>query len=282
MDKSLLVRIIGFPAALIHGNPAVLDRWLWLKKRLPKTRNGETLIDIGCGTGAFSIGASLRGYQALGLSWDERNQRIARERAKLSKADTANFEVLDVRRLNDREDLREKFDVAICCENIEHILDDRKLLQDISMCLKPGGRLLLTTPYLLYRPVTPGDMGPFQKTEEGWHVRRGYTQIMLEELCRHAGLLPERFSYCTGFLSQKLCWLMATLAILHPMLGWAAVLPFRFLPPVLDSSIFRLSGFTYYSICMEAYKPRFGDLPVAGRLSGVSQAFSTETSQSRS
>jgi 2-polyprenyl-3-methyl-5-hydroxy-6-metoxy-1,4-benzoquinol methylase len=83
MDKSLLVRIFGFPATLIHGDTLVLDRWLWLRQRLPVTANGDSLIDIGCGTGAFSIGAAKRGYQALGLSWDERNQMEAKKRAQI-------------------------------------------------------------------------------------------------------------------------------------------------------------------------------------------------------
>src|SRR5262245_29736553 len=167
MDKSLLVRIVGFPAPVLHGDTLMLDRWLWLRHRLPKTANAETLIDIGCGTGAFSIGAALRGYECLGLSWDERNQRVAGERASLCRAHSAKFEVLDVRRLDTRPDLFGRYDVAICFENIEHIIDDRKLLTDTAACLKPGGRLLLTTPYLLYRAITPqGDIGPFSRVED--------------------------------------------------------------------------------------------------------------------
>ena len=260
MDRSLLVKIFGFPATLFHGNTAVLDRWLWLKPRLPKTRNGETLIDVGCGTGAFSIGASLRGYESLGLSWDERNQTVARDRAELSKAKNAKFEILDVRKLDERKDLAGKFDVAICCENIEHVLDDRKLFIDMAACLKPGGRLLLTTPYSLYRPISTGDMGPFLTVETGWHVRRGYSKAMLEELCQHAGLVPERISHCTGFLSQKLSWLQWDLFPGKHMLGWLIVMPFRILPPLFDKLIYRLFGWPYFCICLEAYKPRFGDL----------------------
>jgi 2-polyprenyl-3-methyl-5-hydroxy-6-metoxy-1,4-benzoquinol methylase len=78
MDKSTLGRWFGFPATLVHGDTLVLDRWFWLTRYLPVTRNGESLLDVGCGTGAFTIGAARRGYRAIGLSWDERNQRWIR------------------------------------------------------------------------------------------------------------------------------------------------------------------------------------------------------------
>jgi len=257
LDKSLLVKFIGFPATLIHGDTLVLDRWLWLKSHLPETRNGEKLLDIGCGTGAFSIGAALRGYEALGLSWDERNQKIALERAALCKADSAKFEMLDVRRLETRNDLIGGFDIAICCENIEHIIDDRKLMRDIAACLKPGGRLLLTTPYLLYRPITSSDKGPFSKVEDGGHVRRGYTKAMLNELCRSANLVPEHISFCSGFLSQKITFLLRVLSKLHPLIGWAFILPLRILPLIFDRLTTSLIRWPYFSICLEAYNPRY-------------------------
>lgn len=257
MYKSLLTKIIGFPATLIHGDTLVLDRWRWLKARLPITRNEEKLIDIGCGTGAFSIGATLRGYETLGLSWDERNQKVAGDRAKICKAESAKFEVLDVRNLDTSDDLIGKFDVAICCENIEHIIDDRKLLRDIASCLKPGGRLLLTTPYLLYRPMTSGDCGPFSKTGDGGHVRRGYTKAMLEELCRDSDLVPEQISYCSGILSQRITTILRVLSRIHPIFGWAIVLPLRILPPAFDKLATTLTQWPYFTICLEAYKPRY-------------------------
>ncbi len=257
MDKSLLTRLFGFPASLIHGDTLVLDRWRWLKARLPVTRNGERLLDIGCGTGAFSIGASRRGYTVLGLSWDQRNQMVASQRAGICGASSASFEACDVRNLDARDDLREAYDIAICLENIEHIIDDGKLLRDISACLKPGGRLVLTTPYYLYRPITSEDSGPFSIVEDGGHVRRGYSRGMLEELCNQAGLVPERFSYCSGNVSQKVTAMLRVLSRVHPLLGWIIILPFRFLPLLLDKPVTALIRWPYYSICLEAVKPRY-------------------------
>src|SRR6266436_6734285 len=89
----------------------------------------SALLDVGCGTGAFSIGAALRGYRALGLSWDERNQSVAKERAIYCKAPSAQFEVLDIRELDRRADLVGGFDVVICLETIEHVMEDLKLMR---------------------------------------------------------------------------------------------------------------------------------------------------------
>ena len=270
--------MFGFPAALIHGDPMVLDRWLWLKARLPEARSGERLLDVGCGSGAFTIGAALRGYEALGLSWDARNQQVARERAALCGAARASFDELDVRKLSERTDLRDVFDVVVCCENIEHIIDDRKLFRDMSACLKPGGRLLLTTPLLTYRPLGPADNGPFIQVEDGGHVRRGYNKAMLKELCSEAGLTPEALSGCSGILSQKLTTMQRRLGSVHPALGWASILPLRAAPPLLDRGVTKLAAWPEYSICLEAYKPRFA----RGKLSESSVSDSAPKQRDRS
>jgi SAM-dependent methyltransferase len=257
MNSNVLVSLFGFPATLIHGDTLVLDRWRWLKARLPVTANRERLLDVGCGTGAFTIGAALRGYSAIGLSWDDRNQRTAQQRATICRAASAAFDVLDVRALDEREDLREAFDAVVCLECIEHILDDRKLMGDMARCLKPGGRLLLTTPYFFYPPITSECLGPFQTVENGGHVRRGYGSAMLKELCEDAGLVAERITYCSGFFSQKVTGLLRRLSRIHPLFGWTVTLPLRVLPLLLDPMVARITGRPPSSICLEAYKPRF-------------------------
>lgn len=260
MDDSLLVKVFGFGATLIHGDTLVLDRWRWLKGLLPLAGNGEKLLDVGCGSGGFTIGAAIRGYSSTGISWDERNQKTAAERAATCGQQRASFVVGDVRDLDAMTTLDNDYDVALCCECIEHVLNDRKLITDIAARLKPGGRLLLTAPNYFFYPITLPDAGPFQTTEMGWHVRRGYTRAMLEELCKEAGLCLEEVSFCSGLISQKATYLWRIAGRLPGggPVRWLVTLPLRLLPIILpDFRLTRFLNWPFFSICLAAYKPRF-------------------------
>jgi 2-polyprenyl-3-methyl-5-hydroxy-6-metoxy-1,4-benzoquinol methylase len=215
---------------------------------------------VGCGTGAFTIGAARRGYRCLGISFDERNQRVARERALMSDQPGATFVIGDVRKLDVIDGVRGPYDVVICLECIEHILDDLRLFREMADRLNPGGRLLLTTPNYYYQPISHSDRGPFSKVEDGWHVRRGYTPAMLEELCRQAGLVSGEITDCSGFVSQKVTsvWRSLGRVLRSPGIHWVVTLPLRGLPILLvDDLLTHAIGWPFFSICLEAYKPRF-------------------------
>lgn len=254
--SNLLVRLIGFPALLLHGDPLVLDRWLWLRRRLRSyARRGSVLLDAGSGNGAFTIGAARLGYNATGLTWDDSERRRSEERAALLRVPRARFEIQDLRRLGDRADLRGVSDVVLSLENIEHVLEDEKLARDLGAMVKPGGVLLLTTPNIDYHPINQTDAGPFLPIEDGRHVRKGYSEQGLRDLAAAAALEVREISSCSGFISQKLCAVQRRLGRLHPIAGWVAVLPFRWIPPLLDGVIQRLTGWPDYSICMVAIRP---------------------------
>jgi SAM-dependent methyltransferase len=250
---SWLVRLIGFRALLIHGDPLVLDRWRWLRPRLVHERGG--LLDVGCGNGVFTIGAAKLGHDAVGLTWDERDQGQAVARARQVGASTARFEIQDVRTLDGRRDLAGTFDTVICLENIEHIVDDERLMRAMASTLRPGGRLLLTTPNDAYRPIdrTQEHAGPYLPIEDGRHVRKGYSFDRLDELCTAAGLDLVETASCSGFFSQKIAGLLWALQRRSRVGGWIAVLPLRPLV-ALDPLIRRITGWPDYSLCIVASK----------------------------
>src|SRR5262249_940564 len=156
-----------------------------------------------------------------------------------------------VRALHVRDDLIGKFDFAICCEVIEHIVDDSKSMRDIARCLKPEGRLLLTTPNFNLKPIDPAHTGPFPSVENGRTVRKGYHEKNLDGVCEQAGLCADSISYCTGFLSQTIIRLYFETRKVHPLLAWCAIHPFRVLPPLLDGWLSRRISYPPYSICLE-------------------------------
>lgn len=241
---------------LFFGDTLVYDRWRWIESKLPKTNDDLRLLDIGCGSGAFTLKASSLGYNSTGLTWDEKHAKKSSLRAERFGLKNCKFEIFDARRL--KEYSYSDFDVILNTENIEHIIDDLSLFNAMFSKLKKGGFLLLTTPNFYYKSITDSDNGPFRKVEDGWHVRRGYSKEMLRELCINSGFKIEEISYCSGFLSQKVTFL---LRIMNDILGfkmsWLITFPLRILPIIFDKILTKILKWKNYSICLVAYKPRF-------------------------
>lgn len=241
--ENALVRLIGWRATILHGDPCVFDRWLWLKKHL---KHGNLrILDAGCGSGAFTFAAAKLGGEALGLDFNKEQIQKAKARAKLLGIPKLEFIQADLRSLDKISPRLGKFDQIICLETIEHILNDKKLVQDLAALLKPRGRLLLTTPFK-HSPLLFGD-DKLSEYEDGGHVRRGYTHQELKQLFNEADLEIKAQDYLNGIISQQLTGLMRRLSCIHPKLGWALIFPFRFLQ-LFDRPLTRTFHYPYLSI----------------------------------
>lgn len=243
-----LVRLLGCRALFLQGDPLVYDRWTWLRRHL---RPGESrTLDAGCGNGAFTIYAASIGNRVVGLSFDKANNRKAAARAAILGIDNAAFEECDLRKLDAMRERLGVFDQVVCLETIEHIRDDRKLARDIAALLRPGGRLLLTTPCRTCKPLR-GDK--LSTHEDGGHVRWGYTHVEMRALLKAAGLKTIVEEYLNGIVSQQLTNFMRGAGGIFPAVGWAAVLPLRPLQ-TFDRLVTSTFGATYFSIAVVAEK----------------------------
>jgi SAM-dependent methyltransferase len=203
------------------------------------------------GTGALSILAARLGNDAIGLTFSAEDAALATERAALVGATSARFQVLDLRELGPAVPELGTFDQIIACEVIEHLKDDAGLIANLGALLRPGGRLLLTTPYLHHHPVYGETVSA---TEDGGHVRFGDTHEHLAALFAAAGLRVEKAGYLNGFFAQWAFSLYLWLYRVHPKLGWLLTLPLRPLR-VLDTLVARATGYPYMSVTMVGIKP---------------------------
>lgn len=106
---------------------------------------GQTLVDLGCGMGTFTIEAAAHGAHALGVDPAPAAVRAARAVAAAERADRAHFVRADAVQLPLHDGAA---DVVLAADLTEH-LDDvtlARILREASRVLGAGGRLVLYTP----------------------------------------------------------------------------------------------------------------------------------------
>jgi cyclopropane fatty-acyl-phospholipid synthase-like methyltransferase len=231
----------------------VLDRWLWLRRHLRK--GGARTFDAGCGNGVFSIYAARAGDEVVAASFSVREQEDARRRASLVGAPGIDFRTLDLRELEDHRDALGSFDQIICLETIEHVNADEALVSSLATMLKPGGQLLLTTPYDAHRPLYSEERHP-SSVEDGFHVRYGYSTQRLREIAEDAGLEVRSEHFVSGVVSQKLTDLMRRLTERVGLIAaWSILLPLRALV-IADAPLTRMLRYPHLCVALCGVKPQ--------------------------
>ena len=109
--------------------------------RLLGRTGAKRVLDAGCGNGAFTRVLVERGYEATGVDLSDSGIEIAR-----SQCSGGHFEIASV-----TEDLLSRFgdpfDAVVSLEVVEHLYDPRLFARRMFDVLRPGGRLILSTPY---------------------------------------------------------------------------------------------------------------------------------------
>jgi SAM-dependent methyltransferase len=254
-----MLRVLGWRFLLITGDPCVLDRWLWLRAHL--RRGSMRTFDAGCGNGGFSIFAARSGNQVVAASFSQSDQESARRRAEMLGVTGIDFRIIDLRDLDDHRDALGTFDQIICLETIEHVSDDEGLVKSLAAILKPGGQILLSTPYARHRPLYTEEREP-SPVEDGSHVRYGYTPERLSQIVDDAGLEAGGEAFISGVVSQRLTNLMRRLSArigLSP--AWLIVLPLRVLV-IFDAPLSRILRYPHLSVALCAVKPLAQDAVV--------------------
>jgi 2-polyprenyl-3-methyl-5-hydroxy-6-metoxy-1,4-benzoquinol methylase len=117
---------------------------------------GKRILEIGCGRGDFTCWLArqpVRPAEIVAADFSATAVHKGRTFATEHALAGINWEVNDIQSIAHSD---ASFDTVISCETIEHVPHPRRALRELARVLKPGGRLLLTTPnylgiYGLYR-----------------------------------------------------------------------------------------------------------------------------------
>jgi 2-polyprenyl-3-methyl-5-hydroxy-6-metoxy-1,4-benzoquinol methylase len=110
------------------------------EKQLSSQRNLR-ILDLGCGNGSLSHLIAQQGYEVVGIEESESGINFARH--SFPDCQFIQSSVYDL----PYAELENSFDIVMAIEVIEHLFYPRELVRAAQKCLKPNGRLILSTPY---------------------------------------------------------------------------------------------------------------------------------------
>jgi len=153
-------------------------------------KSGLRILDVGCGNGYLASELVKRGHTVVGIDFDEKALAIAKKHHPEIRVSHQKAE--------DRlRQFMEDADVVIAIEVIEHIYSPQTFLANVLETLKPGGSVILTTPYHGYwKNLAVAALGKwdgiFTVHWEGGHIKF-FSTASMKRMLEVAGFKSPRF-----------------------------------------------------------------------------------------
>lgn len=154
----------------------------------------KTVLDIACGEG---YGSRLLAQHAKDVTGVDIDQPSIEEATKKYAGDNIRFIQADVRKtaLPDHT-----YDLVVSFETLEHIAEHETFLHEIKRLLKPGGRLIISTPDKKEYSDKPNYRNPF-------HIKELYRQefeALIAGFFAHYQIFQQRSSHSSTIMSTNL------------------------------------------------------------------------------
>lgn len=145
------------------------------------TKHSGKALDLGCGTGNYTLELKKRGFDVIGLDASERMVEIARQKG-------ANCIVGNAYSLPFPD---ESFDLVMSITMFEFLHRPEEVVREIHRVLKPGGEVIIGTmngrsTWFLFKRIKS------LFVETAYRYARFYTPAELEGLLKEAGFLDVR------------------------------------------------------------------------------------------
>ena len=155
-------------------------------------------VDVGCGTGVFSLYAARKGARVIGLDPSEEMLKLCRAEAERLKVQGAEFRKGALPLAADA--LAAEADLVLCSSVLEYVEDPAACVGSLARLVKDGGRLIVSLPNRrsLYRALERAVFALTGRPAYYRHVRRLFAFEEAVSLFETAGLKLEATSWYGG------------------------------------------------------------------------------------
>ncbi|MDH3299330.1 MAG: class I SAM-dependent methyltransferase [Acidimicrobiia bacterium] len=147
-----------------------------LRARLPSVER-YNLLDFGCGDGEFAALLGQLGFRSYGIDVGAARAERSGERGVTIFRSLGEFRQADIGELH----------VITLFQNLEHLDDPRRVLDDLVDCLTPGGLVVVEVPDCSGITGRPGTLLDFHKVHPLEHINN-FTPGTLTAFCEGSGL----------------------------------------------------------------------------------------------
>lgn len=241
----LYLRIFGYPLLMpyIFLHPALT---------MLNLKPGMSVLDAGCGKG-FITYTLIRewGCRYVGVDLAQPRLMVAAHIGQGLGLE-AEFARMDLAALGFRQ---ASFDRILCLEVIEHIPDDLGALRELARVLKPGGRLVLSTPAVWDYDIQPyrPNYAAISPAKPLGHVRSGYTREQLRQLFEECGLSIKVSRPIMGWRTRSVYFRVNEFKKSGNWIKFLLLFPLVKLMAVFERPCDRVRGYDRHLIC--AVKP---------------------------
>jgi SAM-dependent methyltransferase len=177
-------------------------------------RDGDVVLDAGCGFGRHSLEFVSRGAKVYSMDMDMDSLRKTRfsltEMKKYLRDKKFQYMVHSGDALN-LPFKDESFDRIICSEVMEHVRDDNLACRELARVLKKNGRIAITVPTIFSEHIY--DLLTYEYyTSPGGHIRKYYPKE-LAAIMRDNGLEVYGIGFKHAF--HTVWWMIRSVVGLH-------------------------------------------------------------------
>lgn len=161
-----------------------------------KEKKNATLLDVGCGTGDYSIKLAKLGFYVTAFDFSEYAIKKAVSNCKELGIENVNFQLDDITKFNTNK----KFDVILISEVLEHIDNDLEIFKKYTNFINEEGFILCSVPF------DPALWS--QEDEHAGHIRR-YDRNRINLLLEASNFQITDW-FCYGFPFLRMMWFLRT------------------------------------------------------------------------